>query len=68
MAQEFVRVRMLRHIDAFVHVLELEQGQLYDLTRESAEKLINAGSAELAPPKSAPRLEAAALAAPSRRG
>jgi hypothetical protein len=66
MAQQWQRVRMLRHIDQFVQVMELELDQTYLLTAESAARLIDAGAAVAEPnPK---RLEAAALAAPTRRG
>jgi hypothetical protein len=69
MANTLVRVRMLRHVAQFVQVVDLEMGETYELVPEKAAQFITNGMAE---PESAipltPRLEAAALAAPRRRG
>jgi hypothetical protein len=69
MATSLVRVRMLRHVAQFVQVVDLEMGETYELIPEMAAQFITNGMAELvsAVPIS-PRLEAAALAAPRRRG
>jgi hypothetical protein len=66
MSQSFLKVRMLRHIDQFTQVWELEMDKSYLLTAESAQRLIDAGAAVLDP--SPKRLDAAALEAPTRRG
>jgi hypothetical protein len=69
MANTLVRVRMLRHVAQFVQVVDLEMGETYELVPEKAAQFITNGMAELesAIPVT-PRLEAAALAAPRRRG
>jgi hypothetical protein len=67
MAPALTRVRMLRQIDQFPMVMQLDFEELYDLPADCAQRLIDAGAAEAAAPK-ATRLEAAALAGPTRRG
>ena len=66
MAGELVRIEMLRHVAQYIHVIDLEMGRTYELTPASAQALIDAGAAKAAPASSR-KLEAAALAAPSRR-
>jgi hypothetical protein len=66
MAQVLKRVRMLRTLDQFVEVRELLMGETYTLTADGADKLIQAGVAEAV--ESSARVEAAALAPPTRRG
>ena len=71
MAQELVRVRMLRTIDQCPIVLELLIDEVYDLPAANAQPLIDAGVCERAsasPVTIGPRLEAAALAAARLRG
>ena len=68
MAQELVAIRMTRTIDQLPVVLELRQDEVYWLPREYSDRLITAGSAEPAPQPVTPRLEAATLAGPRRRG
>ena len=68
MAQTLVRVRMRRQIDQLPLVLELARDQEYDLPAEIASQLLTNGAAEAVPTPTTPRLEAAALAAPRRRG
>jgi hypothetical protein len=68
MARDTVRITMLRQVDNFVQVLDLEMGVTYDIVRAVAEQFIDQGVAELASSKASTRLEAAALAAPNRRG
>jgi hypothetical protein len=68
MPQAMVHVRMRRTIDQCPVVLELLQGEIYQLPAETAHQLIDAGSCELADAAQLPRLEAAALAPARRRG
>jgi hypothetical protein len=67
MARDLVRVRMLRHVAQFVQVLDLEMGEVYELTAEKAEQFVANGMAERVDTKGK-RLEAAALGDPQRRG
>ena len=63
MAQELVRVRMLRTIDQCPVVLELLRDEVYHLPAENAQHLIDAGACErVLETPTTPRLEAAALA------
>jgi hypothetical protein len=66
MAQASQRVRMRVTIDQQRVLLELLLGQEYDLPVELAQRLIDSGAAE--PAAITPRLEAAVLAGPRRRG
>ena len=68
MAKDVLRVRMRRHVAPVPIVMEFEQDETYELPRWKAEQFIDAGIADAAPGPGRPRLEAAALAAPSRRG
>lgn len=67
MAQELVWVEAVRHVAQAIVVLDLERGARYLLPREMAQQLTDAGAVKLAPAQSPTRLEAAVLAAPSRR-
>jgi hypothetical protein len=67
MPQELVQVRMLNTIDQCPIVLELLMGHVYTLPRANADALRDAGALEFVTDHSA-RLEAAAQAAPRRRG
>lgn len=60
-----MKVRMLRHVTAYVQVRDLESGEIYDINDDRAEQFIANGMAELI---AEGEYEAAALKAPRRRG
>lgn len=66
--QEFVAVRMHQTIDQYAIVLELLKDHVYVLPKLYADRLLDNAVCELAPDSTVPRLEAAALAGPRRRG
>lgn len=63
-----VRVRMRRHVAPYVQVLELEMGEVYELTPDMAAQFIQNDMADPVDGKKGAALEAAALAPASRRG
>ena len=62
-----MKIRMTRFVGSFVHVQDLEPGQVYDINDGVAEQFLANGMAELIDEASTD-LEAAALRAPRRRG
>jgi hypothetical protein len=63
-----MKVRMLRHVTAYVQVRDLEMGQVYDINDDRAEQFIANGMAESIEKDGPVMLEAAALREPRRRG
>jgi hypothetical protein len=69
--QEFVAVRMRHTIDQYPLVLELLMDHVYVLPKAYADRLLENHVCDLVPESASstsPRLEAAALAGPRRRG
>jgi len=66
--QEFITVRMRQTIDQYAIVLELLRDHVYVLPKLYADRLLENAVCERVPDHTAPRLEAAALAGPRRRG
>ena len=63
---KLARVRMLRHVSQFVQVLDLEMGEIYEVTEAHAEQFVINGMAERVDAKK--KFEAAALESAQRRG
>lgn len=65
MAREWRRVRCVRHIPV-IPITECEVGEILELPEEQAIQLERVGAVEYV--RDGPRVEAAALAGPRRRG
>jgi hypothetical protein len=63
-----IRLRMLRAVQGYVQVVDLQLGEVYELTAEKAQQFLDMGVAELLESKAKSKLEAAALANAERRG